>query len=428
MSNRPTSFRWVICALLFGATTINYIDRQILSLLKPVFEKEMGWTNEQFGYLNSLFQGAYALSLLGFGWFIDRYGTKLGYAVSIASWSVAAAGHALASTFGGFAAWRVALGLGEGGNFPAAVKTVAQWFPARERPVATTLFNSGANVGALVAPATIPFIAAAWGWQWAFIIAGALGLLWIIAWWAFYSAPRDSRFANAAECDHIEAGSPTVANETPIPWLSLLGQRGAWSFIVAKLLTDPVWWFFLIWLPGYFHDVYGTDIKGSAPMLVTLYGIVTVLSIAGGWLSGRLAALGWSVTATRKASMALFACCVLPILLVPRFHDPWIAVALIGLAGAAHQAWSATIFTTVSDLFPKRAVASVVGMGGMAGALGGMAFPIVTGLLLDHYKAAGSIAAGYDVLFYGCSSAYLVAFALNHLLAPRFEPVELHRG
>lgn len=421
----PTSFRWTICALLFAATTVNYIDRQILSLLKPMLEVEFGWTNAQFGWLNSMFQGAYAVSLLGFGWFIDRFGTKLGYAVSIVAWSIAAAAHALAGSFQGFAAARIALGLGEGGNFPAAVKTVAQWFPVGDRAFVTTLFNSGTNIGALVAPATIPFIASTLGWQAAFLIAGALGLVWAIAWWALYSAPRDSRFANAAEVALIEAGQVAETTEAPLPWGSLLGYRGTWSFILSKFITDPVWWFFLIWLPGYFKDVYHQDIKESAGKLVAIYAIVTVVSIAGGFVSKLLVQRGWSVTATRKSCMIVFALAVVPILLVPQFNDPWIAVALIGLAGGAHQGWSATIMTTVSDLFPRRAVASIIGMGGMAGALGGMLFPVGTGILLDHYKKLDAINTGYGILFGCCAFAYVVAFVFSHLLTPKFTPVKI---
>ncbi|MFI5197499.1 MAG: MFS transporter [Thermoanaerobaculia bacterium] len=414
--------RWTVCALLFFATTINYVDRQILSLLKSILDTELGWTNQQFGLVNSAFQGAYGLGLLGFGWFIDRFGTKLGYAVSIAAWSVAAAGHALVGSVRGFFLARVCLGFGESGNFPAAIKTVAQWFPKKERAFATALFNSGTNVGAIVAPATIPFIAAAWGWRSAFVMAGLLGFAWLVAWWIFYEQPERQRRLRPEELTYIRADldDEDVRKE---PWLDLLRRRQTWAFAIAKFLTDPVWWFFLIWLPDFFKKTRGLDIKTSWIHLVTIYTIVTVLSIAGGWVTGHLAKIGWSVTRARKTGMLVFALCVVPILGVTRAGD-WLAVFLIGLAGAAHQAWSANLFTTVSDIFPKNAVASVVGIGGMAGSIGGMLFPPFAGALLDHFETRGGATAGYAILFSICAVVYLVAFALNHALAPRFEPLE----
>lgn len=424
-TSRATTFRWTICALLFAATTINYIDRQILSLLKPLLDQELGWTNQQFGIANSLFQGAYALSLLIFGWLIDRYGTKIGYALSILAWSLAAAGHAFASTVAGFYAWRVALGLGEGGNFPAAIKATALWFPKSERAFATTLFNSGANIGALIAPATIPFLATAIGWHLTFVVAGAVGLIWITAWWALFSLPSESKYVNKLEFAHIESDGDQEQTQKPIPWRNLLSYRGAWAFIVVRLMTDPVWWFFLIWLPDYFHKVHGQDLKQSSGKLVALYGIVTVLSIFAGWLSAKLAKSGWSINKVRKVSQLVSAGLVVPIVFVPTFSNPWVAVMLIGLAGGAHQAWSATNFTTVSDMFPRSAVASLTGIGGMVGALGGMLFPVATGQLLDHYKALGNLSSGYGVLFTGCAFAYLAALVVNHLLAPRFDPVKI---
>lgn len=423
--SKATTFRWTVCALLFAATTVNYIDRQILSLLKPMLDQELGWTNEQFGIANSLFQGAYAASLLIFGWLIDRYGTKIGYALSILAWSLAAAGHALASTVTAFYGWRIALGLGEGGNFPAAIKATALWFPKSERAFATTLFNSGANVGALIAPATIPFLAAAVGWHATFLVAGVIGLIWITFWWSLYSVPSQSKHVNSVELEHIESDGDKEQTEKPLPWLSLLSYRGAWAFIAVRLMTDPVWWFFLIWLPDYFHKVHGQDLKQSSGKLVTLYGIVTVLSVFAGWLSAKLAKSGWSINTVRKLSQLVSAGLVVPIMFVPHFPNPWMAVLLIGLAGGAHQAWSATNFTTVSDMFPRRAVASLTGIGGMVGAVGGMLFPIVTGRLLDHYKALGNLSGGYGVLFVCCAFAYLAALGINHLLAPRFDPVKI---
>jgi ACS family hexuronate transporter-like MFS transporter len=413
-------YRWVICTLLFLATTINYIDRQVLALIKSTLDNELHWSNADYGAANSWFQLAYAGSLFIFGWFIDRYGVKIGYAVSIAAWSVAAAAHALVGSAQGFKIARAGLGLGEGGNFPSSIKAVAHWFPKRERAFATSLFNSGANVGAIVAPAIIPPIAAAWGWRAAFVFMGVIGMAWLLLWLPFYDDPEKSKRLKREELDHIRSDGVTEgATESPMPWLELLRYREAWSFIVAKLMTDPVWWFFLIWLPDYFKKKWSLDIKNSWVHLVTIYAIITVLSIIGGWVTGHLARRGWSVTRARKTGMFIFACCVLPIFFATRV-DPWPAVLLIGIAGAAHQAWSANLFTTTSDMFPKRAVASLVGVGGMAGSLGGFFFPRFAGSLLDRLGTQG-----YTVLFAICGSAYLIAFALNHVLAPRFEPIEL---
>jgi ACS family hexuronate transporter-like MFS transporter len=423
MSERVGRYRWLICALLFFATTINYIDRQILSLLKPILDDELKWTNTQFGEVNAAFQGAYAVGLLGFGYLVDRFGTKVGYAVSIAAWSLAAIGHAAVGSVTGFMRARVALGLGEGGNFPSAIKAVALWFPRKERAYATALFNSGTNVGAIVAPAIIPFVAEAWGWRSAFIGAGVVGIAWLALWIPFYEIPERSRRLQAAELAHIQSDHEPE-QLAKMSWLSLLKYRQTWAFVVAKFLTDPVWWFFLIWLPDFFKKTRGLDIKHSWVHLVTIYTIVTALSVGGGWFTGYLARRGYTQSRARKTGMFVFAVLVLPILAVTQVGD-WSAVLLIGLAGAAHQAWSANLFTTVSDVFPKRAVASVVGIGGMAGSFGGILFPLYSGKLLDRFQASGNVTAGYAILFAVCGSAYLIAFALNHALAPRFEPLPI---
>ncbi len=417
-------YRWIVCALLFFATTVNYIDRQILALLKEILDREIGWTNEQFGLVNSAFQVTYGFGLLGFGWFVDRFGTKIGYAVSIAAWSVAAASHALVGTMSGFLAARCGLGLGEGGNFPSALKAVALWFPRAERAFATSIFNAGTNAGALIAPAIIPWMAYTWGWQSTFLAAGAVGLLWLFFWVPLYEVPTRSKYVTAAELEHINADKEPTTNQDRVRWGSLLGYRQTWSFVIAKFLTDPVWWFFLIWLPDFFYQTRGLEIKKSWIHIVTIYGIVTVLSIFGGWVTGYLTRQGWTVTRARKTGMLIFAFCVLPILGVSKAGD-WGAVLLIGFAAAAHQAWSANLYTTVSDMFPKRAVASVIGIGGMAGSAGGFIFPILTGRLLDHFKAFERVSTGYQILFAICAGMYLVAFVLHHLCAPRFEPVKL---
>jgi MFS transporter, ACS family, hexuronate transporter len=417
-------YRWLVCALLFLATTINYIDRQILALLKPVLDDTLHWTNEQFGQVNSAFQAAYAVGLLAFGAFVARFGSRIGYAVSITAWSAAAVAHAAVGSIGGFALVRVALGLGEGGNFPASISAVALWFPRDERALATTLFNAGANVGAIIAPAIVPIIALRWGWQAPFVAMGLVGFAWLLLWIPLYGNPRRLMRVSKAELAHITKGQKAEPIYVKVRWRSILRYRQCWSFIVAKFMTDPVWWFFLIWLPGYFKSTRHLDLKNSWIHLVTIYAIVTVLSVAGGWLTGQLGRIGLGIGRARKLAMLIFACSVTPIFLVTR-ASPWGAVVLIGVAGAAHQAWSANLFTSVSDMFPQSAVAPVVGVGGMAGSLGGMIFPIFAGRVLDRFQAAGNITAGYALLFGICATAYLVAFAINHLLAPRFTPIDL---
>lgn len=416
-------YRWLVCGLLFFATTVNYIDRQILSLLKPILDKELGWTNAEFGAVNAAFQGAYAVGLLLFGAIVDRVGTKLGYAISLAAWSLAAMSHAFAGSVASFTNARIALGLGEGGNFPSAIKAVALWFPQRERAFATALFNAGANVGAIVAPAVVPWLAYTWGWHSAFVAAGIAGLMWLAFWLPLYDVPEQISRLDPAELALIRSDAPAAdpaAAEPKPSWFVLLAERRAWSFIVGKFLTDPVWWFFLTWLPDYFKKTRGMDLKQSWVHLMSIYAIVTVLSIIGGWIPGQLVRRGFTINRARKTSMLLFACLVVPVVGVTNVRV-WPAVFLIGLAGAAHQAWSANLFTTVSDMFPKRAVGSIVGIGGMAGSLGGMLFPIYAGKLLDSFTASGNVRAGYAVLFGICGSAYLVAFGMSHLLAPKFE-------
>jgi len=418
-----SAYRWITCSLLFFATTILYFDRQILSLLKEPLASLLHWTDTQYGLVNSAFQLSYGLSLLLFGWIIDKYGTKLGYSLTIAGWSLAAAATALVSTLGGFFAARLALGLAEGGNFPAAIKTVALWFPRRERALATSIFNSGANVGAIAAPAIVPWLYYQFGWQSAFLIAGFAGLVWLALWISWYQVPAKKKGISREELAWIESDSAHESESDPaIPWGRLLGYRQTWAFIVPKFLTDPVWWFYLFWLPSFFKDSRGLDIKHSWTLLVTIYSVVTVVSIAGGWFSGHLARRGWSLNLSRKTGMLLFALCALPMLAVTHVGN-WSAVLLIGLAGGAHQAWSATLFTTVSDTFPKRSVASVIGIGGLAGSVCGAAFPYVTGLLTDHYKGVGDPTSGYAILFGFCASAYLVSLAVMQILNPRLKPV-----
>src|SRR5665213_3540251 len=418
------NFRWLICALLFFATTINYMDRQILALCKGMLDDELHWTNSQYGLVNSAFQITYGLGLLGFGWFVDRFGTKVGYAVSIVAWSIAAGAYWFVGSVRGFLITRMWVGIGESGNFPTAIKATAQWFPKCERALATSIFNSGANVAGIIAPAIVPLIAFHFGWRGAYVAAAIAGFVWLGFWLLLYQVPEKMTQLNPDERAHILSDRDESQSQQKMPWGSLLGYRQTWSFIVAKLLTDPVWWFFLMWLPDYFKKTRGLDIKHSWPHLVTIYAIITVLSIFGGWVTGHLVKGGWTITRARKTGMFILALCVLPILIVTQVGD-WTAVLLIGLAGSAHQAWSANLFTTVSDMFPKKAVASVIGIGGLAGALGGFLFPIFCGAILDHFSKTNRETAGYAILFGICASAYLIAFGLNHLCAPKFEPVKI---
>jgi ACS family hexuronate transporter-like MFS transporter len=412
----------VICSLLFLATTLNYIDRQIFSSLKPILDQQLGWSNEQFATVHSAFFAAYAVGLLVFGRLVDRFGVKAGYAIAIVIWSLAALGHALARSAGGFLVARVALGFGEGGNFPSAVKGVALWFPRRERALATAILISGSNIGALLAPIVVAGIALPFGWPFAFVAAGLVGFVWLALWLPLFDRPERSRRVSEAELVHIRSDRQEADAGPPWRWVRIAVRRETWGFVLAKLLTDPVWWFYMVWLPDYFAKTRALDVAHSWPYLLTVYSIVTVLGVAGGWLPGRLVRAGWGVATARKASLLLFALMVVPVACVPRLGD-WPATLLIGLAAAAHQAWSANLLSTVSDMFPRPAVASVIGLGGMAGAVAGIVAPKYAGRLLDAYQAAGNIAGGYSWLFLACAGMYIVAFLVNHALARRFAPL-----
>ena len=422
-------YRWTVVALLFFATTINYLDRQVIGLLKPTLERELSWTETDYGNIVMAFSAAYAVGLLFFGRIIDQIGTKLGYVISIIAWSFAAIGHAFATTTFGFGVARAALGLGEAGNFPAAIKSVAEWFPKKERALATGIFNSGANIGAVVAPIMVPWILGIWGWPMAFIATGAVGFVWLILWWLFYEVPAKQARLGAAEFDYIHSDvvseSEAAASEKPVRWGQLFRIRQTWAFFFGKLLTDPIWWFFLFWLPSYFAETFHIDLKKPSLELVMVYTATTIGSIGGGYLSGYFIKKGWPVFRARKISMLIFALCVVPIMFAKYATNVWVAVGLISLAAAAHQAWSANIFTTASDMFPKRAVSSVVGIGGMAGALGGILFPLLVGRMLDHFKLLGDTTAGYNLLFVFCGCAYLLAWGIMHLFAPKMEQVEV---
>lgn len=415
---RQDSFRWMILFMLFAATTINYLDRQILSILKPILDQELGWTDAQYGMIMSIFQASYAVGLTMFGWIIDKYGARMGFAISIIWWSVGALSHAFAVGVKSMGLSRVILGLGEGGNFPASIKTVTNWFSSGERVFATTLFNSGANVGALVAPATIPFIAAAWGWQSAFIAAGVLGFIWVIFW---LRMPKNPRMKLAEESAALAQAEKEEAMAS-IPWRKLLAYRQSWSLILVRFLTDPIWWFFLFWLPDFFSKHFGYNIKESALPLIVIYALVTVLSILGGTLTKFLANRGWSLNKVRKISMLIFACCVVPVIFV-QYFDMWTIVAVLGLAGGAHQAWSASVYTLGSDMFPKSDVASITGLSGMAGQIGSVLFQTAVGLTLSWFAAQGNASHGYDIIFMVCGSAYLAAFVIFTLIIPNIKMV-----
>lgn len=427
MSDSPIGrYRWTIVGLLFAATTINYIDRQVIGLLKPTLTTVFGWDNTTFGAINGLFQFFYAFGLLGFGWLIDRVGTKIGYTISIIIWSVFAMAHALARSTFGFTIARAGLGLGESGNFPAAIKSVAEWFPKKERALATGIFNSGANIGAVVAPIMVPLILASFGWQMAFIITGSLGFIWLIFWWFIYEIPSRKKRLSRAEFDHIHSDDEPVTNAgTKVPWGKLLGVRQTWAFVFGKFLTDPIWWFFLFWLPDYFSKTFHLNVMKPGWPLVIIYSCTTIGSIGGGYLSGALIKKGWPIYQARKTVMFVFAICVMPIFTVQYFHNMWVVVALISLAAAAHQAWSANIFTTASDMFPKKAVSSIIGIGGMAGSVGGIIFQPLVGGILDYFTRIKSATLGYNFIFMICGVAYMVAWLVMHFFAPKMTRVQL---
>jgi len=471
--------RWTICALVFAATTINYLDRNVLGLLKPVLTAAGVFGEDKFQEVNYsrvviCFQVAYALGMLLAGKIIDKVGTKSGYAWSLIGWSVAAIGHAFGHHTWSFGFWRAALGVTEAGNFPAANKTIAEWFPKKERAFATGLYNSGANVGSIVAPLFVPYIARAWGWEWAFILTGVVGLIWLVFWYSMYGTPAaklQSGQLSQAEYNFIhgdadeQEAEKTEVGKSKVSWFKLLTFRQTWAFFVGKFMTDPIWWFFLFWLPAFLAGenlrkvkeyaansgaageqirafIAGNpNLKGELPAFITdipgviswpfavavVYTVSTVGSIFGGWLPKQFINGGMDANKARKLAMFIFALFPLTVLLASRLGaiNTWLAVATIAIACAAHQAWSANIFTTVSDMFPKKVVASVTGIGGMAGAVGGILIAYTAGLLLQHYKNLDKVEVGYGIMFVICGLAYLTAWTIMHLLVPKFRKIAL---
>lgn len=428
-TSKTGNYRWFICGLLFFATTINYIDRQIIGFLKPTLELEFNWTESDYGRIVMVFSACYALGFLVFGNFIDRLGSKIGYAISVTIWSIAAILHASAKSTFGFGFFRGLLGVSEAGNFPAAVKVIAEWFPQKERGLATGIFNSGTSIGPIIAPIMIPWLLGAFGWKEAFIITGALGFLWLIAWWIFYEVPARQKRLSAKEFDYIHADSNATRQAgapagKKLRWVQLLSLRQTWVFIVGKLFTDPIWWFFLFWLPSYFASTFDLDLKKPSLHLAVVYTLTTFGSIAGGYLSSYLIRKGWPALKARKFVLLIVAILVLPILLARYATDIWVVVFIISIVAAAHQAWSTNIFTVVSDIIPKESVSSVVGIGGMAGSLGSTVFPLLVGSLLDHYKLIGNIGAGYNILFTICGLSYFVAWGIIQILTHKMRPAE----
>jgi MFS transporter, ACS family, hexuronate transporter len=441
-------YRWTICALLFFATTVNYLDRQVLSLLAPDLSKEFGWTNTDYANITSVFQFAYAISMLFAGRFIDKLGTKKGFIWAILIWSLAAIMHAYAIEIGGmftgifatiglvipvsilgFMISRAVLAFGEAGNFPAAIKATAEYFPKKERSFATGIFNSGANVGAILAPLTVPWIALNWGWQSAFIMIGAIGFIWVIFWWMFYDKPEKQKRLSKAELDYINSDTETEVLVTEqsekVAWFKLLGYKQTWAFVFGKFMTDGVWWFFLFWLPKYLEAQYGMVKTEIMLPLALLYTMTMFGSIGGGWFPTYFIKKGYNAYDGRMKAMLLIALFPLVVLAAQPFGyiSFWIPVILIGIGASAHQAWSANIFTTVSDMFPKKAVGSIVGIGGMAGGLGGVIISKSGGALFDHYKALGHIQTGYSIMFAVCAVAYLIAWVVMKSLVPKYKPI-----
>jgi len=404
------------------------MDRQLIGLLKPILEKEFNWTETDFAHIVMAFTAAYAVGLISFGWLIDRIGTKLGYTITVVVWSLASMLHGLARSAFGFGLARVGLGLGEAGNYPAAMKTVSEWFPKKERALATGLFNAGTSVGVVVSLLVVPLILNHYGWQEVFWITGAMGFIWLIFWWIYYEIPSRQKRLSAEEYKLISSGQDADGNidsTNRVKWQRLFLFPQTWVMITGKGLIDPIYWFFLFWLPSYFSSTFALDLKKPSLQLMLIYAATTIGSIGGGYLSSLLIKKGWPVMKARKSVLFVFALLEVSIILAQFATDAWVAVGLISLAVAVHQAWATNVFTMASDMFPTEAVSSVVGIGGMAGAVGGILFPILIGSLLDSYKVAGNLAGGYHLIFTLCGFTYLIAWLIMHLLTRKSDKVHL---
>jgi len=416
---KKSNFRWAVVALLFFATTVNYFDRFLMGILAPMLETEIGWTEQEYGYIIAAFQVAYATGTLLMGYVIDRLGTRWGFTLAVTLWSIASMVHSAARSWAGFALARIGLGLSEAGNFPAAIKTVAEWFPKKDRAFATGLFNGGSNVGAILAPLLIPLIIAQFGsWKWVFILSGFLGFFWLIFWLILYRKPKESRFTNQSEIDYINDGEPEEEN-IKISWFKLLKHKQTWAVALGKLLSDPVWWFYLFWGAKFLNSKFGIDLKEMALPLVSIYVVADLGGILGGGISSLLLRKGRSVNFARKATMLGSALLVLPVMTVPYHSSLVVSVGLIALAAAAHCSWAANIFTVISDLFPKKVVGSVTGLATTVSTLGGMLTALLIGFALNE-----SGQDGYKVAFAVASCGYLIAISLIHIILPRLTPVK----
>ncbi|WP_312285378.1 MFS transporter [Chryseobacterium gleum] len=407
------NIRWWMLSLVFLATTINYLDRQVMGLLKPVLEKEFSWDEKDYSYIVMAFTTTYAIGYMAMGRFIDRVGTKIGYAVSLIVWSLASIGHGLVKSTIGFIIARSTLGISEAGNFPAAIKSVAEWFPKKERALATGIFNSGATVGAILAPLLVPFILGHYGWRQTFVWIGALGMVWIVLWWKFYAVPEKAKNISKEELQYIKSDQAEKTEEkTKIPLSELLKYKVTWSFAIGKMLTDPIWYFFMFWLPAYFSDVFKMDLTKPSLPLIIIYSGTTIGSIGGGYLSSFLIKKGWAIGRARSITMLLFALMVVPVMFSKYVDNMWMITIIIAFATAAHQGWGANLMTTVGDQLPNSYVSSVIGFGGMLGSAAGIIFPLFIGIVLDTFKKAGNVNGGYNIIFFIAGISYVAAWGL----------------
>lgn len=424
-----TNLRWWMLSLVFLATTINYLDRQVMGLLKPTLETEFHWDEKDYSYIVMAFTATYALGYLAMGRFIDRVGTKIGYAVSLIVWSLASIGHGFVKSTVGFIVARMSLGLSEAGNFPAAIKSVAEWFPKKERALATGIFNSGATVGAILAPVLVPFILGHYGWQQTFVWIGALGLLWIILWWKFYHTPEKSKLLSQKELQYIKSDQQTQSeSHEKIPLSELLKYKVTWSFAIGKIMTDPIWYFFMFWLPAYFSDVFKMDLTKPSIPLIVIYSGTTIGSIGGGYLSSFLIKKGWAIGRARSIVMLLFALMVVPVMFSKYVENMWIITVIIAFATAAHQGWGANLMTTVGDRLPNSHVSSVIGFGGMLGSTAGIIFPLFIGVVLDTFKKSGNINGGYNIIFFIAGISYVAAWLIIKLINRKSVTEELNKN